>query len=82
VFVAASEPDVEAEAVRPGATPLSPREAAVLRLLAEGYTTAEVAAELAYGERSVKNIVHNVTARFQLRNRCHAVAHAIRNGWI
>ena len=58
------------------------REIEVLRLLAEGHDTAEVADRLAYSERTVKNVLHDVTSRFNLRNRCHAVAYAVRAGVI
>jgi DNA-binding NarL/FixJ family response regulator len=61
---------------------LTERETSVLRLLAEGYDTAEVGRRLFYSERTVKNIVHDVTSRFDLRNRTHAVAFAIREGYI
>jgi DNA-binding NarL/FixJ family response regulator len=61
---------------------LTEREAAVLRLLADGYDTAEVGRRLFYSERTVKNIIHDVTSRLELRNRAHAVAYAIREGLI
>ena len=61
---------------------LTEREAAVLRLLADGYDTAEVGRRLVYSERTVKNIIHDVTSRLELRNRAHAVAYAIREGLI
>ena len=61
---------------------LTEREAAVLRLLADGYDTAEVGRHLFYSERTVKNIIHDVTSRLELRNRTHAVAYAIREGLI
>lgn len=61
---------------------LTEREVAVLTLLAEGHDTAEVGRRLYYSERTVKNIVHDVTSRFDLRNRTHAVAFAIREGYI
>ena len=61
---------------------LTQREADVLRLLAEGCDTAEVGRRLFYSERTVKNIIHDVTARLELRNRTHAVAYAIREGLI
>ncbi len=61
---------------------LTEREAAVLRLLADGYDTAEVGRRLFYSERTVKNIIHDVTSRLELRNRSHAVAYAIREGLI
>lgn len=61
---------------------LTERETTVIRLVADGLDTAEIAARLAYSERTVKNIIHDVVARHQLRNRTHAVAFAIRQGWI
>jgi DNA-binding NarL/FixJ family response regulator len=61
---------------------LSQRETDVLRLLADGYDTAEIARTLSWSERTVKNIVHDVTTRLQLKNRAHAVAYAMREGLI
>ncbi|MBV7696559.1 LuxR C-terminal-related transcriptional regulator [Streptomyces sp. TRM70350] len=63
-------------------TGLTDREASVLRLVAKGFDTAEIARQLAYSERTVKHVLHDVTTRFQLRNRSHAVAYAIREGLI
>ena len=63
-------------------TGLSDREIAVLTLLADGHDTAEVGRRLFYSERTVKNVVHDVTSQFDLRNRTHAVAFAIREGYI
>ena len=54
----------------------------MLRLLADGKDTAEVGQELFYSERTVKNIVHDITSRLELRNRTHAVAYAIKQGLI
>ena len=64
---------------RPG---LSDRETQVLRLVADGKDTQEIARELSYSERTVKNVLHDVTSRLQLRNRSHAVAYALREGLI
>jgi DNA-binding NarL/FixJ family response regulator len=61
---------------------LTEREVAVLRLLAEGLDTAEVGHRLYFSERTVKNVIHDVTSRLDLRNRTHAVAYAIRQGLI
>jgi DNA-binding NarL/FixJ family response regulator len=61
---------------------LTPREAQVLRLVADGHDTAEIALELCYSERTVKNVLHDLTTRLQLRNRSHAVAYALREGLI
>jgi DNA-binding NarL/FixJ family response regulator len=63
-------------------TGLSPREAEVLRLIAEGHETAEIAERMCYSERTVKNVLHDLTSRLQLRNRSHAVAYAVREGLI
>ncbi len=61
---------------------LTEREIEVLRLVADGYDTAEIATSLAYSERTIKNVIHDVTARLNLRNRSHAVAYAVRQGLI
>lgn len=61
---------------------MSNRETEVLRLVAAGYSTQEIADQLNYSQRTVKSILHDVTNRFQLRNRSHAVAYALREGLI
>lgn len=61
---------------------LSEREIEVLRLLADGLDTSEIARRLSYSERTIKAVLHDVTARFQLRSRAHAVAYAVREGLI
>jgi DNA-binding NarL/FixJ family response regulator len=66
----------------PSRTGLSDRETQVLRLVADGKDTQEIARELCYSERTVKNVLHDVTSRLQLKNRSHAVAYALREGLI
>lgn len=61
---------------------LTPREAEVLRLVADGFDTCEIATQLCYSERTVKNVLHDLNTRLQLRNRSHAVAYAVREGLI
>jgi DNA-binding NarL/FixJ family response regulator len=61
---------------------MSARETEVLRLVADGLETREIAERLCYSPRTVKSILHDVTNRFQLRNRTHAVAFALREGLI
>jgi DNA-binding NarL/FixJ family response regulator len=61
---------------------LTNRELEVLKLLADGCDTAEVARQLSYSERTVKNVVQDITRRHNLRNRTHAVAYALRQGLI
>ncbi|WP_258566239.1 LuxR C-terminal-related transcriptional regulator [Streptomyces parvulus] len=61
---------------------LVPREVDVLRLVAEGFDTGEIAGKLSYSERTVKNVLHGLSTRLHLRNRAHAVAYALREGYI
>lgn len=61
---------------------LTTRETDVLRLVAEGMGTGEIAGKLSYSERTVKNVMQGLTTRLNLRNRAHAVAYALREGYI
>jgi DNA-binding NarL/FixJ family response regulator len=61
---------------------LSGREKDILKLAAEGLDTEEIAHELSYSKRTVTSALHDVSVRYQLRNRTHAVAYAIREGFI
>jgi DNA-binding NarL/FixJ family response regulator len=63
-------------------TGLSEREVDVLRLVADGLDTSEIARHLSYSERTIKNVIHDITTRLQLRNRAQAVAYAMREGLI
>lgn len=51
---------------------LSERERDVLRLLADGRDTEEIAAELPYSESTVKNILYGVMTRYNLNTRAQA----------
>ena len=64
-----------------GPAGLTERERDVLRLLADGLDTAEIAGQLAYSERTIKNIIHDLTTRLNLRNRSHAVAYAVKSAY-
>lgn len=64
------------------ASGLTQREIDVLRLMADGLDTTEIAGRLCYSERTVKNVIYGVTHRLKLRNRSHAVAYALRSGII
>ena len=61
---------------------LAEREIEVLKLVADGLDTAEIASKLSYSQRTVKNVLHDITSRLHLRNRSHAVAYALRHGLI
>jgi DNA-binding NarL/FixJ family response regulator len=61
---------------------LSRREVEILRLVADGLDTAEVAEELAYSESTIKGVLAKLMTRLEARNRCHAVAIVLRQGLI
>ncbi len=67
---------------QPRSSQLTNREEQVLRLIADGHATREVAEELCYSERTVKNVLHDVVTKLGARTRSHAVAHAVRAGLI
>jgi len=61
---------------------ISDRESAVIRLVAEGFDTREIADKLSYSERTIKSVLHGLMLRQHLRNRAHAVAYAARQGYL
>ena len=67
---------------RPAAATLTDREQQVLALIAAGHATREVARELCYSERTVKNVLHDVVTKLNARSRSQAVAFAVREGLI
>jgi DNA-binding NarL/FixJ family response regulator len=73
---------VRAGDAQPRSSQLTNREEQVLRLIADGHATREVAEELCYSERTVKNVLHDVVTKLGARTRSHAVAHAVRAGLI
>jgi len=64
------------------ASGLTPREIDVLRLMADGFDTNEIAGKLCYSERTVKNVLHDVVTKLNARSRSQAVAFAVREGLI
>lgn len=61
---------------------LSGRESEVLRLVADGLDTADIAARLSFSESTIKGILGKIMTRVEARNRCQAVAIAVREGLI
>ncbi|GAB7039092.1 LuxR C-terminal-related transcriptional regulator [Catenuloplanes sp. NPDC020197] len=70
------------ERAGPATAGLHPREVRIIALLADGLNTEEIGRRLFLSDRTVKNVVHELTSRLGLRNRAHAVAYAIRSGAI
>jgi DNA-binding NarL/FixJ family response regulator len=65
-----------------GGPGLTVREQRVLRLIADGKLTREVASELAYSERTVKTVLRDAVVKLGARSRSQAVASAVRHGLI
>ena len=61
---------------------LTAREQEVLRLVAAGHPTREVAQKLCYSERTIKNVIHDVVTKLNARTHSQAVAQAVREGLI
>lgn len=61
---------------------LSARELQVLRLLGDGLTTEQAAAELFLSPATVRSYAENAMRKLEARNRVHAVAMALRDGLI
>ena len=68
----------------PSATPrrLDQRKVDVLRLLAEGADTREIATTLGYSERTIKSVIYEAERELGARNRAQAVAEAVRQDLI
>ena len=73
---------VSVETGRPTVARLTDREQQVLSLIAAGHPTREVAEQLCYSERTVKNVLHDVVTKLNARSRSQAVAFAVREGLI
>lgn len=62
--------------------PLTPRERDVVKLVAEGHTTDEIADTLIISPRTVERHRENVLAKLGLRNRVELTRYAIRRGLV
>jgi DNA-binding NarL/FixJ family response regulator len=63
-----------------GEAPLAPRERDVIRLVAEGKTNRQVAAELGIGEETVKTLLERAYTKLGANRRADAVLEARRRG--
>ena len=61
--------------------PLTDRESEVLRLVAEGKTTKEIAGELYLAPGTVRNYISTIFEKLDVGNRIEAIARFKEKGW-
>jgi two-component system, NarL family, response regulator DesR len=76
------DPELAAEAIGAGESPLTAREADVLELAADGAPVEEIAERAALTPGTVRNYLSAATAKLGAANRHEAVHVARRHGWI
>lgn len=64
------------------AAPLTKRETEILTYVAEGNSNKEIARILTISEQTIKNHVSAILRKLNANDRAHAVALALRSGWI
>jgi DNA-binding NarL/FixJ family response regulator len=67
---------------RPGRGPLTPREADIAKLIAEGHTTQEIAEHFTISPKTVEGHRANILEKLELRDRVDVTRYAIRIGLI
>ena len=78
----AIDPELAAETISSGDSPLTPREADVLEYAADGAGVAQIARRAHLAEGTVRNYLSSAQAKVGAANRHEAVAIARRHGWI
>lgn len=76
------DPELAAAAIAAGASPLTPREADVLELAADGAPVEEIAARAALAPGTVRNYLSSAAAKLGVANRHEAARLARAKGWI
>jgi two-component system, NarL family, response regulator DesR len=76
------DPELAAEAIAAGDSPLTPREADVLEAAGDGAPVEEIARRVHLSAGTVRNYLSSAGAKLGAGNRHEAVAAARRMGWI
>ena len=76
------DPELAADAISAGDSPLTAREADVLELAADGATVEEIAQRAALSPGTVRNYLSSAAAKLGAANRHEAVQLARSRGWI
>ncbi|MEO3751510.1 response regulator transcription factor [Streptomyces sp. B6B3] len=76
------DPDLAADAISAGDSPLTAREAELLELAADGAPVAEIAERAALAQGTVRNYLSAAAAKLGAENRHAAVRIAREHGWL
>jgi two-component system response regulator DesR len=76
------DPDLAAQSLAQGESPLTDRESDVLRAARTGGTVADIARELHLSEGTVRNHLSAAIGKTGARTRAEAVRLALDNGWL
>lgn len=66
----------------PTPEPLSSQQLVILRLVAQGLSSREIATQLYLSENTVKGYVQEILHRLSVKNRTEAVMVAVKHGWL
>ena len=66
----------------PAPEPLSSQQLVILRLVAQGLSSREIATQLYLSENTVKGYVQEILHRLGVKNRTEAVMVAVKQGWL
>ncbi|MGP5056207.1 response regulator transcription factor [Brachybacterium paraconglomeratum] len=78
----AIDPELAAETISSGDSPLTPREADVLEFAADGAPVEQIARRAHLAPGTVRNYLSSAQAKLHAANRHEAAAIALRQGWI
>ncbi|GAB7181997.1 response regulator transcription factor [Kitasatospora sp. Ki12] len=76
------DPELAADAISAGETPLTPRETDVLELAADGTSIVEIAERASLSQGTVRNYLSSAATKLGAENRHAAVRIAREHGWI
>jgi len=76
------DPELAAEAISAGDSPLTPRESDVLELAVDGTPVEEIAQRAHLSPGTVRNYLSSAAMKLGAANRHEAVQIARRHGWI
>ncbi len=76
------DPNLAADSLAQGESPLTERESDVLRAATDGGTVADIARELSLSEGTVRNHLSSAIGKTGARTRAEAVRVAVENGWL